>query len=325
MRHNIDPLDAKILRNLLQNGRKSFAEIAEGCGVSINMVRKHFAKMKAEGIIVGATVQMDCESFDYAAIATILLTIESQHLESTFDQLKQMPNVLAIRQFNSPYGIRLVARMKNMKELERIREAIRLHSSVTGLRTYFWLAVKNIPENLTFGVSENEGETGLVQPQKACHISKAIAMDEQDKNIVNILSQEGRMPFRRISAKTGLSTDTVIRRYERLVKSGTIKVSIQIDPGKLGYCANLDFSIGFAFQKETAGIVESLTKIPNVIIITKTSGDYDLQVTAMVRDTEEQFRIQEQIAKMPNIAKIETAARRLPNKWPTESQQISTF
>jgi DNA-binding Lrp family transcriptional regulator len=133
------------------------------------------------------------------------------------------------------------------------------------------------------------------------------------------------MSFRKIAEEIGISTDTVIRRYERLVKSGAMKISIQINPEKLGIQANLDFSIAFAFQKETAPIVENLAKIPGVIIIIKTSGDFDLHVTSMVRDSIQQFEIQEEIAKIPNIAKMETAARRIPDKWPTNSQHISTF
>ncbi len=43
-------------------------------------------------------------------------------------------------------------------------------------------------------------------------------------------------------------------------------------------------------------LVESLAKIPDVIIITKTSGDYDLQLSAMIRDTAQSFEIQDQIA-----------------------------
>jgi histidyl-tRNA synthetase len=72
-------------------------------------------------------------------------------------------------------------------------------------------------------------------------------------------------------------------------------------------------------------VVESLAQIPDIIIITKTSGDYDLQVTAMIRDISESFAIQDQIARISGITKIEVSSRKIPDKWPTPQQYISTF
>jgi Lrp/AsnC family transcriptional regulator for asnA, asnC and gidA len=321
----IDRIDAKILRDLLQDGRRNFSDIAKECGVSTNVIRKRFAKMEKDGTIVGATVLVDYKCLDYMAIASLLLNVESQHVESALESLKQISNVLVIRQFNSRYGIRLISKLKSLKELNRIKEAIRLHNSVIDIRTFFWLDVRNRPENLSFGIADNQNQAVSETILKTCGSQKAIAVDETDLAIVEKLSQDGRMSFRKISEEIEMSTDTIIRRYERLVDSGNIQVSIQINPEKLGYCAILDFSIAFAFQQETDAILENLSKIPDVIIILKTSGDYDLHVTAMARDTEQQFRIQEEIAKIPNISRLETAARRIPNEWPTRTQHISTF
>ena len=323
--YEVDGVDAKILKNLLYNGREGFVDIARECGVSTNAVRKRFLNMEGRGIIVGATIQADYESLGYPALVTVLLNVESQHVASSIERLKKIPNVLVFRQFNSRYSIRLIARMRNLKELDRIKEAIRLHNSVIDFRTFFWLGVKNIPENLSFNISENTAYPVSKTPAKTFVPRKTVSLDELDHVIAQKLSENGRMSFRKISEEMGTSTDTVIRRYQRLLDNGALKVSIQINPEKLGYQANLDFSIAFAFQKETAAIVENLAKIPNIIIILKTSGDYDLHVTAMVRNTEEQFRIQEEIAKIPNIARMETAARRIPDKWPTPIQHISTF
>jgi Lrp/AsnC family transcriptional regulator for asnA, asnC and gidA len=323
--HKIDGIDAKILKDLLRDGRRNFSDIGEECGVSTNLIRKRFARMVKDGIIVGATVLVDYKCLNYMAIASLHLNVESQHVENALERLKQISNLLAIRQFNSRYGIRLIARLKSLQELERIKETIRLHNSVIDLRTYFWLDVRNTLENLSLGIAEGQNQKVSEKVSKTSGSHKIITVDETDLAIVEKLSQNGRLSFRRLSEQIGMSTDTIIRRYERLVDSGCMKVTIQINPEKLGYCAILDFSIAFAFQQETDAILENLSKIPDVIIILKTSGDYDLHVTAMARDTEQQFRIQEEIAKIPNIARLETAARRIPSEWPTRTQHISTF
>ena len=137
---------------------------------------------------------------------------------------------------------------------------------------------------------------------------------------------DGRASFTGIAKEIGVSTDTIVKRYHRLREKGTIKVSIQINLNKIGYASILDFNIAFATPGGLLDpIVESLAKIPDVTTIIKTSGDYDLQLTVMIRDTAEAFAIQEQIARICGITKIEATARKIPDSWPTPQQYISTF
>ena len=129
-------------------------------------------------------------------------------------------------------------------------------------------------------------------------------VDELDWEIVNKLTLNGRTSFNKIAHEIGTSTDTVVKRYHKLKEKGVIKVSIQINLNRLGYQALLDFNIASISSLSLSGITESLESIPDVVVITKTSGDYDLQVTAAVRDVEQMFALQEEIAKVPGITKI---------------------
>jgi hypothetical protein len=62
---------------------------------------------------------------------------------------------------------------------------------------------------------------------------------------------------------------------------------------------------------ERGQIVEEIAKIPDVIIIIKTSGDYDLQITAVIREICQLFDIQEKIARIPNITRLEQVQEKL--------------
>jgi len=48
-------------------------------------------------------------------------------------------------------------------------------------------------------------------------------MDDADLRIIETLVKNSRASFRRIAKQTGLSTDTVMRRYKRLEKEGKIQ------------------------------------------------------------------------------------------------------
>lgn len=320
----LDEVDAEILRSLLKDGRKSFVDIAKECGVTKNKIWKHYKTMEKKGVINGATTQIDFASFGYDALATLLISVETQQIHQVMQYIQKMTEVRAYRQYNSIYNVRAITTLKDLKELDHVRGAIRRHLPTTGLKAYIWTDVKNTPENLNLTATQKKPDTPQVDIEKS-RLQEKKEVDELDLQIVDKLSLNGRVSFSEIAQEIGASTDTVIKRYQKLKKQGAIKVSIQINPNKIGYQAILDFNIAFASSGNLSGIVVALAKIPDVIIIIKTSGDYDLQLTGMIRDLEQMYLIQDQIAKTRGVTKMEASMRKIPNQWPTPNQQISTF
>jgi len=60
-------------------------------------------------------------------------------------------------------------------------------------------------------------------------------MDNTDKQIIELLQQDGRMDDVEIARKTGISHDTAKRRRKKLEEAGYIKIQANINPRKLGY------------------------------------------------------------------------------------------
>ncbi len=325
---NLNQLDAKIIRLLLKDGRTSYDELAEECGVSKNAVWKRFKMMEKKGILKGATVQINFGDFGFDALATLLISVNAQQLEEVMEFIGKITEVRAYRQYNSVFNVRAIATLRNLNELDHVKQVIKQKLPTLGLKTYIWMGVRNIPENLNLTGESMEANVGIRQNSvKLTSIpKKKVIIDELDGQIVTELALDGRNSFTQISKKIKVSTDTVIKRYNKLRQSGALKVCIQINPNKISYASILDFNISFMSPGGLSDTVaESLAKIPNIIIITKTSGDYDLQVTAMIRNISELFAIQDQIARICGVTKIETSARKIPDKWPTPRQYISTF
>ena len=283
--------------------------------------------MEKKGIINGATVQMNFSQFGYDALATLLINVDAQQLEQIMEYIGKITEIRTYRQYNSVYNLRAVATLKDLNELDQVKQIIRRKLPITGLKTYIWTAVRNIPENLNLvGTTEGFGETDITNSGKVIYDpDKEIIIDDYDRQIVQKLTLDGRMSFTQIAKEIGFSTDTVVKRYHKLRNSGAIKVSIQINPNKIGYNSILDFNISSTLLgKLSYSVFDLLAEVPDVIIITKTSGDYDLQLTAMIRDVAQSFAIQDQIARVCGVTKIEVSARKIPERWPTPQQYIST-
>ncbi len=265
----------------------------------------------------------------FPAVATIQFNVDSSQKDQVIERLRKMPNIVFILQFNVIQNIRVITRLRDLSELDHIKEIIRRQNPVKDLKTHLWIDVKNAPQNLVLlppGEETQELPCGTNYPtQIPPRPARAKSIDEVDRKIIEKLSRNGRASFRKIAQEIGISTDTVAKRYERLRRDGVIKVSVQLDLTKLGYQAILDFSLAFMSQQETSAIVGEIAKIPDVTIIIKTSGEYDLQVTAIIREIKQLFEIQERISRIPNITKLETSARKAPPVWPTANQYISTF
>jgi len=327
--HKISEIDSEILKILLKDGRTGYHEIARLCGVSKNKAWKRCKAMENKGVINGATVQLNFGLFGYEALATLLISVDPQQIVQAMDKIRSITEVRAYRQYNSVYNIRAVATLKNLNELDYVKQLIKRKLPTLGLKTYVWTGVRNIPENLNLTGTEN-GLRDTNQTRKNDVMDEPsrerVLIDELDKQLVAKLTVNGRISFTKIAREMELSTDTIVKRYRRLKESGAVKVSIQINPNKIGYTSILDFNVAFTTPGGLSNpIVESLAKIPDVIIITIVSGDYDLQVSAMTRDMEQTFAVQDQIAKVCGITKIEASARKIPDKWPTPQQYMSTF
>ena len=86
-------MQAKILKELLADGRKSDSEIAKKIGLTEEIVKKNRSQMEETGIITGATIHINYKSFGYKAVAHILINVDSQQADQLIEYLQKMPEV----------------------------------------------------------------------------------------------------------------------------------------------------------------------------------------------------------------------------------------
>ncbi len=323
----LQEIDVRILQELLKDGRKSFTKIAKQYSTSKDIIWKHFRDMERAGIIVGATIQFNYQKFGYSGVAMLQLSLEPEHIIEVFERLQKIPNVATFRHFNATHPLAAISMLKSLRDLEYTKEIINKQGKINEIKTFLWLDVRNTPENIFMEKLNTENEkidVKISQPNIDTQ-NNVMKIDEIDMHIVDRLTNYGRIPFSRIAQEIGTSTDTISRRYEKLKENHFVKVSIQVNPLKLGYQAVLDIDVAIVNQSETKEVVENIVRIPGVSYLIKISGNYDLSVSALVKDCNDIIRINEEIAKIPGIKRIEGTLRALRPWWPGPRQYISTF
>ncbi|GAB4308979.1 MAG: Lrp/AsnC family transcriptional regulator [Methanobacteriaceae archaeon] len=112
-----------------------------------------------------------------------------------------------------------------------------------------------------------------------------IDLDEVDKEILNLLNEDGRMSYRKISRKLDVSIGTVHNRIEKLMKTGVIKKFVPvIDHDKLGY--KLTTVIGVRVKGGVLMNWEDKTAYhKNVLCLYDVTGEYDAIMITKFKDT----------------------------------------
>jgi len=139
-------------------------------------------------------------------------------------------------------------------------------------------------------------------------------LDNIDLFIIETLSKDARISFRQIAASLNVSPDTVIDRYNALQEKGIIRGStIVLNPKQIGYGSMAVFMIDVSPLKnngprfDSAVILDTLIKMRNIIVASKTVGDHDLLAIGVVKNFQHLFAIRDEIAAIPGVRDMEVS------------------
>ena len=74
----IDEIDAKIIMSLLKEARTTFTAMAKECKITVSAVRTRFTRLKKEGIINGAIMQVNPYSLGFKCVCDITVKTDPQ-------------------------------------------------------------------------------------------------------------------------------------------------------------------------------------------------------------------------------------------------------
>lgn len=127
--HDLDELDEKILRMIVEDARVPFLEIARACNVSGAAIHQRVQKLTNIGVLKGSEFIVDAEKLGYETCAYIGIFLTSP---STFDyvvdELRKIPEVVECYYTTGQYDLLIKVYAKNNKDLLRI-----IHSNLQPL------------------------------------------------------------------------------------------------------------------------------------------------------------------------------------------------
>ncbi len=133
-------------------------------------------------------------------------------------------------------------------------------------------------------------------------------IDNLDRKILRILSQNARIPFKDVAAECGVSRAAIHQRVQHLVDGGVITGSgFDVSPKSLGYttCSYVGITLerGSMYKK----VVERLRHIPEIVECHFTTGPYTMLVKLYARDNEQLMDLLNgRLQDIPGVVATET-------------------
>ncbi|MCD7781741.1 MAG: Lrp/AsnC family transcriptional regulator [Methanosphaera sp.] len=131
-------------------------------------------------------------------------------------------------------------------------------------------------------------------------------MDDLDKKILELLRDDGRKSYRKISRDLDVSVGTVHNRVDKLTKSGIINKFVPvIDHEKLGY--TLTAVIGIEIKGGTISFLTEKTEFKdNILALYDVTGQFDGFIIAKFKNTYELNKFIKELLKEDNVIKTYT-------------------
>lgn len=133
-----------------------------------------------------------------------------------------------------------------------------------------------------------------------------VKLDDVDRQIMQLLRHDGRMPYAEIARRVGISEPTTRKRVDRLVRKGAIYVVARVNPAAIGF--PIDVHVCLKVERGALRRVGAqLVQMENVAYVGYLTGGWDIMIEAFLPDLEGLFDfISEQINAIDGVVSSET-------------------
>ena len=133
-------------------------------------------------------------------------------------------------------------------------------------------------------------------------------IDKLDRQILEIISQNARIPFRDVADQCGVSRAAIHQRVQRMIENSVISGSgYHVNPSVLGFSTSAYIGVKLERGSMYKDAVPEFEKIPEVTECHFTTGPYTLLVKMYARDNEHLMELlNNEIQEIEGVVATET-------------------
>jgi len=120
----LDDVDARILGILVEDGRRSFREVARRAGITTPTVQARVKRMMDEGLIRKISPIFDVSKFKQGLVFHLYLRVNPAEIENIADKLEKNPEVRGIYLTTGENNLTLRVAVESLEQLQRFTETL---------------------------------------------------------------------------------------------------------------------------------------------------------------------------------------------------------
>ena len=283
----LDMIDKKIIRALFSNKRINQKEISKKARVSKEVVNYRLNNLQKNEILVGNVAIINNLKLGYLCSITYLKLqkINKVREMEIIDFFVNQDYVKAIATCTGHWDIFIVCSSKNiiqyndvLREFENFcGENLKKKRSAIILEEYF------LPYDYIFKENGN-----IIKKQK---VKNKMIIDFIDKKILKKISTNSSMRLVELAKKTKLTPEAVSYRIKKLTENKIITNFFPlINISKLGYhWHTVSLYLHNLNKKRENQLIKYLKDHPNIVVVIKTVGEWNLEFDVHVK-TSQEFR-----------------------------------
>lgn len=133
-------------------------------------------------------------------------------------------------------------------------------------------------------------------------------IDKLDRQILEIISRNARIPFRDVAEKCGVSRAAIHQRVQRMIENNVITGSgYHVNPKVLGFSSSAYIGVKLEKGSMYKNVAPEFEKIPEITECHFTTGPYTLIIKLFARDNEHLMDLlNNRIQEIPGVVATET-------------------
>ncbi|GAA4133078.1 Lrp/AsnC family transcriptional regulator [Actinomadura keratinilytica] len=132
----LDEIDRRIVAQLLENGRASYAQIGTAVGLSAPAVKRRVDRLRADGVITGFSAVVDPAALGWTTEAFIeIFCTGATSPEEIYASIRNHPEVVAAYTVSGDASALVHVRARDIQHLEQALERLRREDNITATKT----------------------------------------------------------------------------------------------------------------------------------------------------------------------------------------------
>lgn len=288
MSYKIDKINSRILYELDKNCRISDNRLAKLVNRSRESVRNRIKKLEEENIIQGFILSINPAAFGRIGFKMYFqLKNNPEQREEFKETFKKLEGIYWYAQSDGVWDFHGTFYLESIAKFNDVKNKVftEFKNLIIKKDTGVLVNVRQYNRKFLFSEIPERPEPGLYgEPTSNNNL-----LDELDKNILDNLSTQARMPLVELAQKTNSTVDIVRNRIKRMEKKNVIfQYRIALNHAKLGYSMFKAFVyFNHLTTKAENKIFEYAKKETRIFNLIRQLSSWDVEVEIMAKSYEE--------------------------------------